>query len=244
MNKNLINGTIKTVPKKWSKSEIELLNEYKNKNYSFENISEKLNRSKTSVSIKYKRLNKNNNLYNKKHKKEKYLINEMFIKKIKPKSILDVYAGESFYKNNVTTKNLYVVDNDIKGNCDYNLKSVDFLHKLKLKKFDLVDLDPFGSAFECFDYALQIAQKGLIITFGEYGHLRWNRIDFVEHRYNIKNKTDFIPDSFIKYVEKRGLIFNKKLNVEFIGNFKNIIRVYFSINNILKTKSGKKYFKN
>jgi hypothetical protein len=242
MNKNLVNGTIKTVPKKWNKDEIILLKELKNKNYSYKKISKILNRSEISVSIKYKRITKNNNTYNKKHVKQKYLLNEIFIKKIMPKSILDVYAGKSFYKKNQNSKNLYVVDNDIKEKCDYNLNAIDLLYKFKSKKFDIVDLDPYGSAFECFDFVLQIAEKGIIITFGEYGHLRWNRIDFVEHRYDINNKSNFIAESFINYIKKRALIHNKVLKVELLANFKNILRVYFSITKIKKTISGKKYF--
>tara|TARA_R100001463_G_scaffold129993_1_gene189121 strand:+ start:415 stop:1158 length:744 start_codon:yes stop_codon:yes gene_type:complete len=243
INQNFINGTIKTLPKKWTEQDVNLLKKYKNNKLSNKFIADKLNRSETSINIKYKRLKKTNDTYNEKHIKQKYLLNDLFIQKIKPKNILDVYAGNSFYKKNKLCKDVIIIDNDIKTKCDYNLKAEDFLYKFKNKKFDLVDLDPYGSAFECFDYALKIAQKGLIITFGEFGHLRWNRIDFVEHRYNIKTKLDFIPDKFISYIEKRALIYNKELKSEIIGQFKNILRVYFVIKNKKKSISGKKYFK-
>ena len=136
----------------------------------------------------------------------------------------------------------YLFHKDKKNICDYNLESIDFLHKFRNKKIDLVDLDPYGSCFECFDYALKIAQKGLIITFGEVGHKRWKRSDFVEHRYNIKTINDFSNKKFINYIIERSLIFNKKLTPIFQANFKNILRVYFEIKIIKKSNSGKKYF--
>ena len=244
MNKNLINGTIKSIPKKWAKEEVELLLNLKENGCSVSEIANKLDRTETSVNIKFKRVNKKNDNYNDKHRKEKYMMNELFVQEISPSSILDAYAGNSFYKNSVICKGIKVTDNDKddEKKCDYNLNSIDFLHKLKNKKFDLVDLDPYGSAFECFDYALQISQKGLIITFGEVGHKRWRRSDFIKHRYNIKSLEEFTDNKFIDYIIRRGLIYNKKITVKHIGNFRNILRVYFLVENIKKSVSGKEYF--
>jgi len=244
MNKNLLNGVIKSIPKKWDEKEINLMQKMKSNGFTFKEIAKKLNRTETSIFIKNKRIKQKNDNYNKSHRKQKYLLNERFIEIIKPKTIFDVYAGNSFYKNNIKTKNLKIVDNDKdkKNICDYNLESIDFLHKFRNKKIDLVDLDPYGSCFECFDYALKIAQKGLIITFGEVGHKRWKRSDFVEHRYNIKTINDFSNKKFINYIIERALIFNKNLTPIFEANFKNILRVYFEIKIIKKSNSGKKYF--
>ena len=52
-------------------------------------------------------------------------------------------------------------------------------------RFDLIDIDPFGSAYDCFDLSIKIAEKGLIITYGEMGHIRWKRLDYVNRIYNI-----------------------------------------------------------
>ena len=105
--------------------------------------------------IKLKRLKLKNDTYNEKHREDKYNTNKLFLDFLKPKSILDVYAGNSYYKKNT---NIKVVDNDIKGKeTDYKLDALEFLILNKNKKFDLVDLDPFGSAFHCFDLALTIA---------------------------------------------------------------------------------------
>ena len=184
MNKNLLNGIIKSIPRKWTDSNIKELLDLK-KNKTIKEISKIINRTETSINIKLKRLKLKNDTYNEKHREDKYNTNKLFLDLIKPKSILDVYAGNSYYKKNT---NIKVVDNDIKGKeTDYKLDALDFLILNKNKKFDLVDLDPYGSAFDCFDLALKIAQKGLIITFGEYGHKRWKRKDFIEHRYNINN---------------------------------------------------------
>ena len=245
MNKNLLNGVIKSIPKKWEEKEIQFLQKLKKDGLTIKEIAKKLNRTETSISIKNKRINQNNDDYNKTHRKQKYLLNERFIEIIKPETIFDVYAGNSFYKNNINTKNIKVVDNDknSKNICDYNLDSLDFLHKFRNKKIDLVDLDPYGSCFECFDYSLQIAQKGIIITFGEVGHKRWKRSDFVKFRYKINSLKNFNNKKFVDYVVERALIFNKILIPIFEANFKNLLRVYFEIKLIKKSVSGKEYYK-
>ncbi len=241
MNKNFINGVIKSVPKKWTNEDIATLLSMRQNNIKFKDIATKLQRTHVSVEIKYKRLCKKNDTYNIKDKNLKYNTNADFIKSINPQSILDVYAGGSYYKNNY--KDIKVIDNDIKGGCDYKLKSMDLLTKLRSKKYDLIDLDPYGSAFECFDLAINMSLKGLIITFGEYGHQRWNRSDFVRHRYNINTLGEFRDTKFIDYIINRGLIFNKDISVYKSIIYKNILRVYFNVKTIKKSQSGKEYFK-
>jgi len=239
MNKNLLNGVIKSVPRKWTDENIkELL--FLKKNKSIKDISKIINRTETSISIKLKRLKLSNDTYNEKHRQDKYCCNRMFLAEINPKNILDVYAGNSYYKK---TTDIKVIDNDIKGTqTDFSLDAFDFLFKFKNMKFDLVDVDPFGSAFNCFDLAIQIAQKGLIITFGEYGHKRWRRSDYVKHRYNINNLQEFKTDKFNDYVIKRAKMFNKKLSVYITKDYGNIMRTYFKIEIIKKSVSGKEYY--
>ena len=241
MNKNFINGVIKSVPKKRTNEDIATLLSMRQNNIKFKDIATKLQRTHVSVEIKYKRLCKKNDTYNIKDKNLKYNTYAYFIKSIKPQSILDVYEGGSYYKNNY--KDIKVIDNDIKGGCDYKLKSMDLLTKLRSKKYDLIDLDPYGSAFECFDLAINMSLKGLIITFGEYGHQRWNRSDFVRHRYNINTLGEFRDTKFIDYIINRGLIFNKDISVYKSIIYKNILRVYFNVKTIKKSQSGKEYFK-
>ena len=240
MNKNLLNGVIKSMPRKWTDENIKDLVCLK-KNKSIKEISDIIDRTETSIRIKLKRLKVSNDTYNEKHRQDKYKCNRLFVSEINPKNILDVYAGNSYYKK---TTNIKVVDNDIKGiETDYKLNAFDFLFKFRKKKFDLVDLDPYGSAFDCFDLALQIAQKGIIITFGEYGHKRWRRSDYVKYRYNINAYQDFSPDQFNNYIIERGKIYNKDLSVFISKDYSNIIRTYFKIKLIKKSVSGKEYYK-
>ena len=179
--------------------------------------------------------------YNNKHRGLKYFYNEQFLSKISAKNILDAFSGGiSWWKENTQ---LNVIDNDIKiHGADYKLDAFDFLYNHRKMKFDIVDLDPFGSAFDCFDLALQIAQKGLIITFGEIVGRRFNRMDFVEHRYNIKYIDDFTTNKLSEYVEKRGMMFRKILKPIIKAEMTNISRVYYSIEHFDYGASGCKYF--
>ena len=83
----------------------------------------------------------------------------------------------------------------------------------------------------------------IIITFGEVGHKRWKRSDFVKFRYKINSLKNFNNKKFVDYVVERALIFNKILIPIFEANFKNLLRVYFEIKLIKKSVSGKEYYK-
>ena len=229
INKNFEKGIIKTIPKKWTEDEIKKLLDLKKKNKNFKYIANVLGRSEVSVSIKYKRLQKNNNKYNLKHVNKKNSLTEKFIKIINPKNVLDVYAGEkSFYQDKIkdlTCNDLYV------GKHNYKLDSLKLLCNLYYnnKKYDLIDLDPFGSAYDCFDLSIKMAKKGLIITFGEIGHKRFKRLDYVRTHYGIKNIEEFKLKNIIKEVQNIGLKNKKILEPVLIGEFNNISRVYFII---------------
>ena len=74
-----------------------------------------------------------------------------------------------------------------------------------------------------------MSKKGIIITYGEMGHKRWKRLDFVSKRYDINNVEEFTID---KLIEKTVLIGkrNKKLLIpEIITNNKLISRVHYRI---------------
>jgi tRNA G26 N,N-dimethylase Trm1 len=138
---------------------------------------------------------------------------------------------------------LKVIDNDIKvKGSDFKLDAFDFLYQHRKQKIDIVDLDPFGSAFDCFDFALEIAQKGLIVTFGEIVGRRFNRQDFVWHRYGIESIEDFNTDKLSEYLEKRALIYRKKLTPIIKAEMTNISRVYYKVEHFDFGNSGCKYF--
>lgn len=230
------NEYVNSTPRKWTEEEIKWCKKMKEEGYTYKQIAESVGRTHTSVSIKMKRLNKSDNTYNKKHIKEKYETNKKFINKINPRSLLDVYAGNSFYENLSKTKGFKLITNDIDNTkeTDYNLDALKLVCKMYFEnnKFDVIDLDPFGSAFDCFDLSIKMANKGLIITFGEIGHKRFKRLDFVSRYYGINNVEDFTTDNLINKVQEIAHRNKKNLIVEHKKEWTGISRVYFLIEDL------------
>ena len=179
--------------------------------------------------------------YNEKHRLEKYETNRLFLDIIKPKNVLDLFSGEkSFYFERVNS--LTTNDSNNSFNTNFNEKAEKLICRLyyENKKFDLIDIDPFGSAFDCFDLSIKMATKGLIITFGEMGHKRFNRIDFVKRYYGINSLDEFTIENLIREVQKIGLRNKKNLIPVQIKNWHNISRVYFKIEKIRITEQWEK----
>lgn len=210
------------------------------KGYSNKEIAVSLNRSETSVSIKVKRLGKKQNTYNQKHVEEKYELNNAFLNELKPTTILDLYCGV----NSVYKKNYNATTNDISKDieADYHEDAFKLICKLyyENKKYDLIDLDPFGSAYDCFDIAVKMAKKGLIITLGELGHKRWKRLDYVGSHYDINSLEDFTIEKLIEHIQKIGLKNKKNLVVWQYREWRNIGRVYFKIEPLKITEQWEK----
>lgn len=221
---------VDTVPRKWTQQEIQWLKDMKGKGYTPAQIAVSMQRSPVSVSIKLKRLGKGNNTYNADHVKEKYEINHAFVNEINPKSVLDLYCGDKKFYNSCGIK---TVTNDKNPNieADYHMDAFKCACLLYAnnKKFDLVDLDPFGSAYDCFDIAIKMAQKGLIITLGELGHKRWRRLDYVERYYGITTLGDFSIDNIISHIQSIGRRNKKNLVVYSSKEWRHIGRVWFKI---------------
>jgi hypothetical protein len=237
MNKLLENNIIKSTPKKWTEEEIQRLKELKAAGNNIKQIAKILKRTEISVGIKYKRLSKTNNTYNVAHRKDKYFYNEKFLFEIQPKTILDLYSADSFYKK---YDDIVLIDNDKDINYEtvFNLDAFQLLCLLNMenKKFDLVDLDPYGSAIDCFDLAIRIAKKGIVITLGEMGHKRWKRLDYVRTWYGIQTLEDFTTDNIIKKLKERALCYKKEITPIYIRDYNRISRVWFSINDIKITE--------
>ena len=223
----------RTVPKKWTEDEVAFLVDSKKKGYTTKEIAEAMGRTNTSVSIKAKRIKKQkeHNNYNGPGLEKKYDSNKLFQKWMDPDAtILDAYCGVNKYWSqefeNVTTN-----DKDEAIEADYNLDTFRLLCQLYAegKKYDFIDLDPFGSAYESFDLAIKMAQKGLIITYGEMGHKRWKRYDFVGLRYGIEKLEDFTLERMIEKTKNIGIRNGKKLTAEVIHEYKNTSRVYYTI---------------
>ena len=173
------------------------------------------------------------NSYNEKHIDEKYLANKDFIQSLSnANTLLDVYCGvNSYWKNNYFDLEVTTNDSNEDIPADYHYDAFKLLCHLYYegKKFDVIDLDPFGSAYENFDLAIRMAKKGLIITFGEIGHKRWKRLDFVNKRYDIHSIEDFTVEKLVEEVVRKGKQHKKLLTPVIIKNFHQISRVYFVI---------------
>ena len=137
-------------------------------------------------------------------------MNDDFLTHINPKTILDLYCGEkNFYKDYNVTSN----DINPSVNATYNEDALKLICRLYYegKKYDLIDLDPYGSAYDLFDLAIKMAKKGLIITLGELSHKRWKRLDFVKTHYDIESMNDFTIENLIEYIKKVGKRNKKEL---------------------------------
>lgn len=224
-------GLTKFQPRKWTEKEIEWVNMLKAKGLNTKQIAECIDRDFTQVSIKIKRLGKKSMTYNQEHAEQKFAVNYDFVKEIKPKSVLDVFAGYASVYKKLNCDNVISNDKNEKSNTDYHLEALDFVCQMYIekRKFDLVDLDPFGSAYDCFDLAIKMAKKGLVITLGELGHKRFKRLDFVRRYYGIETLEDFTTDNLVKHIIKIGERNKKTLIPIYVKDWRNIARVYFKI---------------
>lgn len=223
-------GYTTSQPREWTSLEIAWVKKLLDEGYSYKEIAESVDRTPVSVSIKVKRLGKKENTYNQNHVMEKYDLNALFMNMIQPKTICDAYCGQkSFYRS----LDYDVVTNDLDLNieADYHMDAFCFMCEMFIqgKSFDLVDLDPFGSAYDSFDLAVKMAKKGVVITLGELGHKRWKRLDFVSRYYGINSLEDFTIENLIEHIQMIGERNKKKLTPVFVKEWRNTGRVYFKI---------------
>ena len=221
-------GYTKTTPREWTEAEIAWAIEHRKMGYSVDALADALGRSSVSVQVKLKRISKTEDAYNSENRDEKYDGNAQFLAMLNPSSVLDAYAGNSWWKGaGIST---VTNDKDPKFETDYSLDALDLLCQMKLegKKFDIVDLDPYGSAYDQIDLALKLAKKGLVISFGEWGHKRWKRFDFVKPRYGIEQDADYANgQKFIQEVQRIALCNKKDAEPVIQMQYSNFFRVYF-----------------
>lgn len=232
-------GYTKTSPRAWTDKEIEWITSLKQQGFSIDDIAKSVDRSPVSISIKFKRMRKTDDTYNAEHLEDKYQSNQAFVDMVRPDSILDLYCGiKSWYKNNLPSETRIVTnDKDSSIEADHHEDAEYLVHKFlyERKSFDVIDIDPFGSGFECFDCAIKMAKKGLIVTFGEYGHKRFKRLDFVSTHYGIKTIEDFTLSRMVDVVQRIGERNKKKLTPIITKQWNRICRVYFTIETIKVT---------
>ena len=227
-------GYTKTNPREWTEQEIQWVMSLHEQGYTRKEIAYSIDRSETSTAIKIKRLSKKDNTYNETHIEEKYEINKKFLEHTQSKFVLDVYAGEkSFYEG---ICGVIANDKNPDAQVPYHYDALVFLCKMygwrgktNNNSFDIVDLDPFGSAYDCFDLAIKMAKKGLVITLGELGHKRWKRLDYVRSHYGIETLEEFTIDKLIEHIQMIGSRNKKQLTVFEKKEWRNIGRVWFEI---------------
>lgn len=222
-------GFTLTDPRKWTAEEIEWVEARRADGHTYREIAEAIGRTKTSVEIKMKRRQKKADSYNVKHRDIKYAANDNFIDHTKPESVLDLFAGNSYYLDKGIAR-VVTNDKDERFETDYHTDALALLCQLYADEqmFDVVDLDPYGSAYDCFDLAIKMARKGMAVSFGEWGHKRWRRYDYVRTRYGITTDDEFTRQAFID--EIRRIAINNKKTIEVIDlvQYGNFLRVYLA----------------
>ena len=214
----------------------------KDKGFTNAEIAESMGRTETSISIKLKRIGKKVDTYNEKHREEKYATNREFFNAYQPSTILDAYCGtERWWLTNCPQCAVISNDANKEISATYNLPAEKLVAKLYAEdcSFDLIDLDPFGSAYDCFDLAIRMAKKAIIVTFGEMGHKRWKRLDFVRRYYGIENLSDFATSRLIDEFRRIGWRHKKDCVPIIVKEWPRISRVYFEIRPMKITEQWK-----
>ena len=216
-----------TKPRKWTDEDVRQLMTAREAGATDAEIAQSLGRSEISVQIKRKRLSKKTDRYNDPHRSAKYAANSLFLNRVQPRSILDVYAGPTSYYEGRGYK---LETNDLKyQGHTYQADASRLCAQLygSGKMYDVVDLDPFGSAHGCLENAVRIARHGLIISFGEIGHRRWKRLDYVSRTYRIEDMDDFTHQALEEYVMEVAGRFKKEATVFTRITPRNFARSYF-----------------
>lgn len=227
--------------RKWTPEEIQWVRDRLDDGYSVPSVAKAVNRTPTAIGIKMKRLKKTNDDYNEHHRAKKYAMNQRIIDAIKPTTVLDVYGGvESWYRDKIPDVQSNDMDARFADAHDWQSDAFQLLTGLYSEKpsrsWDLIDLDPYGSAFENFDLAIRMADRCLVITFGELGHKRWKRLDFVRSAYGIEDIDDLTTENMIYKVQHMGMLHKKKLVPFEVEEYHNISRVAFRIEPFLQTE--------
>lgn len=231
-------GYTKSAPRKWTDREIEWVRKLRADGFSNEEIGLSTGRTAVSIQIKLKRIGKNTDTYNEHHLRDKYQCNAEYFDWLKPDTVLDLFCGAKSYWRNNTIAKVTTNDIDVNVDADYHERAERLIHLLYYEgnKYDVVDLDPYGSAYDCFDLAIKMATKGIVITFGELGHKRWKRLDYVSRYYGIETMEKFTLKSLVEHCEMIARR-NKKTLVPIISRtWDKIGRVWFEIRPIAITE--------
>ncbi len=160
-----------------------------------------------------------------------------FFKLVQPKSVLDAYAGvNKKYPKEITTSN----DLDRNQPTNYHKDAIKLLQDASLEgyKFDLVDLDPYGSCWKGWKDGIDIAQKGIVISYGDLMVWRYHFKEFdywkgiLGERYN--KHIESIHDlrfALIARTLELGEQLGKQLNIYSVFGNWYWMRIYYLIKN-------------
>ena len=195
-------------------------------------IAKSISRTETSVRNRCVKFRTENGTYNKGHIEEKYNLNDKFLKYLEKEdrvmTILDAYSGSKPFWTKYE-KGRVVLTNDI--NKDYPAKlhfpAEDLVKVLYEKEyeFDVVDLDPFNTPMKCFDNAIKICNRGLIMTFGDKRGIISNK-NLAKERYGCRV---YDERKIIQHYIRRAKKFGMKLRVWKFVKWKMTWRVYFKV---------------
>lgn len=234
---------VNTIPKEWDEDEKKLLSELRKDKKTLTEICKILDRSLPSVRYQIKVSKKGTKTYNEENLDEKIATNYDFVSFLRPESVIDVYAGRASIYTKLAVKSIISNDKDLESNTHYHLDALKFLCTMYLQnnKADLIDLDPYGSAYECFDLAIKMAKKGLIVTLGEIGQKRFGRLDFVRSHYGINSLEELTSERMIQTIQQIGRQNKKELTIWKVKDWRLTSRVYFTIKPLKITEQWEKH---
>lgn len=156
------------------------------------------------------------------------------LQEIETPLILDCFAGDSIIWNNVKTKtnkefSRVTIDADSRYKTDYTCNALTFLKSNDITKFNIIDLDSWGSPSKYLDVIFKSNYKGIIICtycspvlMNPYKILAQN---YYGNIYNSSTKKTLlnkdIGEMFKKYLfdnnvkQYKGLISSKKIYCSF-----------------------------
>ena len=112
--------------------------------------------------------------FSKKEGQKKFKLDKDFFQYLKAKSVIDAFAGTcKTYPKEVTLSN--DINKAVKAT--YHMDANKFLNSLT-QTADLVDLDPFGCCNNCWEQGIRLANRGIIITYGEVKVWRYHCKDY------------------------------------------------------------------
>jgi len=165
----------------------------------------------------------------------KYDADRAFAKEIQADTIVDAFAGDSRKYSPLKNVN-WIITNDIDQKCktDFHLPADRFLAQMygEARNVDLVDLDPYGSCWDCLPTAVKLARKGLIVSYGDFSNWRYKRWEIIQYQLGC------VPESLEQYGQllmlmtmRMGMTYAKKKLIpkyKYSPN-KYFVRIYYTV---------------